>query len=108
MPNFLYLILAPALVAGAITCLTTPILIRFGKKLGIIDDPATHKHPKVIHTYPTPRGGGVAIFAGVAVAALIFLPLDKHLVGILAGAVIVAVMGFLDEKYSLNPYLRLA
>jgi UDP-GlcNAc:undecaprenyl-phosphate GlcNAc-1-phosphate transferase len=108
MPNLANLVFAPALVAGLVTFLITPILIRLAKRLGIIDDPAVHKHPKVIHTYPTPRGGGLAIFAGVLVATIIFLPLDKHLKGILAGATIAAVMGFLDDKYNLNPYLRLA
>lgn len=107
MPNLANLVIAPAVVAGAISYLVTPIIIKFAKRLGIIDDPAKHKHPKVIHTYPTPRGGGLAIFAAVFIAALIFLPLDKHLVGILAGASLAAVMGFLDDKYNLNPYLRL-
>ena len=86
MPNLANLVFLPAAIAGLIACLATPLVIFFSKKLGIIDDPATHKHPSVIHTRPTPRGGGLAIFLAVAVTALIFLPLDKHLRGILAGS----------------------
>ncbi len=107
MPNLSNLVFLPALLAGVVAYLTTPLIIKFSKKLGIIDDPAKHKHPSVIHTRPTPRGGGLAIFLAVAVASLVFLPLDKHLRGILVGASIIALMGFLDDRHNLNPYLRL-
>ena len=107
MPNLSNLVFIPALLAGVISCLATPVIIKFSKKLGIMDDPAKHKHPSVIHTRPTPRGGGLAIFLAVLVASLVFLPLDKHLRGILAGATVVTLMGFLDDRHNLNPYLRL-
>src|SRR3990167_1865734 len=107
MPNLSNLVFLPALLAGAVAYLTTPLIIKFSKKLGIIDDPAKHKPPSVIHTRPTPRGGGLAIFLAVAVASLVFLPLDKHLRGILVGASIIALMGLLDDRHNLNPYLRL-
>ena len=97
----------PWLVSAAIAFLTTPVVIRFAKKLGIVDDPKVNIHPKVIHTVPTPRGGGIPIFLALAITACIFLPIDKHLIGILVGALILVVMGFLDDKYNLNPYLRL-
>jgi UDP-GlcNAc:undecaprenyl-phosphate GlcNAc-1-phosphate transferase len=107
MSNFTLLAFLPGLVAGLIAFVATPAVIRFAKKFGMVDDPAKHKHPKVIHTYPTPRGGGIAILIAITTTALIFLPLDKHLKGILAGAIIIGIMGFLDDKYNLNPYLRL-
>ncbi|HJX59363.1 hypothetical protein A2V61_03860 [Candidatus Woesebacteria bacterium RBG_19FT_COMBO_47_8] len=107
MPSLSNLVFLPAILAGLIAYCLTPVIIRFASRLGIIDDPAKHKHPKVIHTRPTPRGGGLALFAAILVASLVFLPLDKHLRGILAGAALIAVMGFLDDKYNLNPYLRL-
>ncbi len=107
MPNLSNLVFLPAILAGVVSYLATPIIIKFSKKLGIIDDPATHKHPKVIHTRPTPRGGGLAIYLAVLVASLVFLPFDKHLRGILAGGTIIALMGFLDDRHNLNPYLRL-
>ena len=94
-------------VATIIAFATTPIVIGFAKKLGIIDDPKKNKHPKVIHTVPTPRGGGIPIFLAVFFSSLLFLPLDKPIIGILTGALILAVMGFFDDKYDLNPYLRL-
>jgi len=101
------LFLLPWLVAAVVAFLVTPLAIRFAKKIGIIDDPAKNKHPKVIHTYPIPRGGGIPIFIALLASSLIFLPIDKQLIGILVGATILVVMGILDDKYNLNPYLRL-
>jgi len=107
MNNLRNLFLAPWLVSAIIGFLTTPLAIKFAEKIGIIDDPAKNKHPKVIHTYPIPRGGGIPIFIALLISSLIFLPIDKQLIGILVGALILIVMGVLDDKYNLNPYLRL-
>ena len=101
------LFLIPWLLSALIAFAVTPLVIKFAGNLGIIDDPKKSKHPKIIHTIPTPRGGGIAIFFAVFIASVIFLPIDKHLIGILVGALILVVMGFLDDKYNLNPYLRL-
>jgi UDP-GlcNAc:undecaprenyl-phosphate GlcNAc-1-phosphate transferase len=101
------LFLLPWLVATAISFITTPLVIKFAGRLGIIDDPKKSNHPKVIHTIPTPRGGGIPIFLALLITTLFFLPIDKHIIGILAGALILVVMGILDDKYNLNPYLRL-
>lgn len=108
MSNILILALIPGATAAFLSFVITPLVIKIAKKLGMIDDPAKNPHPKKIHTYPTPRGGGIAIFAAILIASILFLPIDKHLKGILIGATIVSVMGFLDDKYNLNPYLRLA
>lgn len=107
MSDFTLLSLMPGLVAAVLAFGLTPLVIKLAKKFNMVDDPAKHKHPKVIHTYPVPRGGGLAIFGAILITAILFLPLDKHLKGILIGSTIIAVMGFLDDKYSLNPYLRL-
>jgi UDP-GlcNAc:undecaprenyl-phosphate GlcNAc-1-phosphate transferase len=100
--------LLPWLIATIISFIVTPLVIKFAGPLGIIDDPKKNIQPKVIHTVPTPRGGGIPIFLALLITALIFLPIDKHLIGILVGALILVVMGILDDKYNLNPYLRLA
>lgn len=107
MPDYQDLIILPFLAAAVISFFATNFVIAFAKKIGIIDDPKKKSHPKVIHTYPVPRGGGLAIFIGVFVTSLIFLPVDKHLIGILSGAFLAVVIGLLDDKYDLNPYLRL-
>lgn len=107
MENIRSLFLIPWIISAVIAFVTTPLVIKFAGKLGIIDDPTKNTHPKVIHTYPTPRGGGIPIYLALLVSSLIFLPIDKQLIGILVGATILVIMGVLDDKYNLNPYLRL-
>ena len=107
MGSFQNLIFFPFLIALIISFLSTPLIIKLAPKLGIIDDPKKNKHPKVIHTYPVPRGGGLPIFIGLFSSALIFLPIDKHILGIILGAAILIVLGLLDDRYNLNPYKRL-
>ncbi len=101
--NFIY----PLILSLLISYYITPLVIRLAYKYNLIDNPKFHKHPKVIHTYPVPRGGGIAIFISVFVTSLMFLPLDKHLFGILSGAMLITIMGTLDDKFDLSPYLRL-
>ena len=101
------LAIAPGIVALAVSFFVTPLVIKFARKISIIDDPKKHKHPKVIHTYPVPRGGGLAPFVAVLITSLLFIPPDKHLNGILIGASIVVALGILDDKIDLNPYFRL-
>lgn len=85
----------------------TPLIIWGYKKRGWLDDPKGKKHPKVIHQYPVPRGGGLVIFGAILITSLIFLPLDKHLLGILLGGLILTIVGTIDDVKNLNPYLRL-
>ncbi len=107
MTNLTYLIFLPGIVTAILSYILTPFVIKLAKKFGILDDPSKNKHPKVIHTHPISRSGGVGIFLAILATAIIFLPLDKHLKGILLGAAIIFIMGILDDKYNLNPYLRL-
>jgi len=95
------------IISFLISLITTPIVVFIYKKLNILDDPKKQKHPKVIHKYPVPRGGGIPVFLSIAAASLIFLPLDKHLTGIFLGAAVILIIGILDDKFDLNPYIRL-
>lgn len=107
MKSLSELTFVPALFAGLITYAFTPFVIKLAQKYNFIDDPKKHKHPKVIHTYPVPRGGGAATFLGIFLASIIFLPLDKHLSGILIGAILVTILGLIDDKFDISPYKRL-
>lgn len=97
----------PSLVAFAIAILATPLVIKLANKLKVIDDPKINKHIKVIHKYPVPRMGGLATYFAILATSLIFLPPDKHLIGILVGGTLITLIGILDDKFNLNPYLRL-
>jgi UDP-GlcNAc:undecaprenyl-phosphate GlcNAc-1-phosphate transferase len=107
MPFFSPITLQPLATAILISFFLTPIAIKIAFKLKMVDDPAKHKHPKVIHKYPVPRGGGMIMFTAILASSLIFLPLDKHLIGILLGAFLITLLGLFDDKFDLNPYIRL-
>lgn len=97
------------ILAAGISGLITGVVVKFGKKLGIIDDPKTHIHPKVVHERAVPRGGGLPIYAAVAVTTVIMLPMSAKLAGILIGATMLVVTGFIDDKFeeAVSPYVRL-
>lgn len=100
-------LLLPAFLSAIIALIATPLVIRLYRHHHWLDDPKGQTHPKVIHRYPVPRGGGLAIYAAILLTSLIFLPLDKHLLGILLGGLVLMITGLLDDIYNLNPYLRL-
>ena len=108
METLLILVVLPALFAATVTYATTPLVIRLAGKIGIIDDPKKHIHPKVIHTYPVPRGGGIPVFLGILTASIFLITLDQHLVGILLGAFVIVILGVIDDRLDLNPHKRLA
>ena len=99
----------PATIAALVAFVFSGLVVAGGKALKIIDDPKKHKHPKVVHDQPVPRGGGIPIFAALAVGGLIFLPGDTKTIGIVAASAILAAVGFLDDRYEemVSPYLRL-
>jgi len=108
MTNLTLLAFSALTLSFAISYFVTPIVIKLMHHLAIIDDPKTHKHEKVIHDYPVPRGGGLAILISLVISSVIFLPTDKHLWGILIGAIIVIIVGLIDDKYDISPYIRVA
>ena len=97
----------PIFVSLGVSALVTAGVIRVYRLLGWLDDPRQKRHPKVVHTYPVPRGGGIPILIAVAVAAATFLGVDRHILGILTGALVLTIVGVMDDRWDLNPYLRL-
>jgi UDP-GlcNAc:undecaprenyl-phosphate/decaprenyl-phosphate GlcNAc-1-phosphate transferase len=100
--NFLF----PFIAAFLITIIITPISIFFLKKFGIIDDPKTRKHPGIIHKNPIPRGGGISLFLGVFITVIFFLPISNILIAVFFAGLISLVIGVIDDKYDISPYIR--
>lgn len=96
-------------VSFSISWVVSKLVTKYGKAMRILDDPATHKHPKVVHTETIPRGGGIPIFISLVVTLLIFGKYDKQWWGIIFGAGILAVTGFIDDRFEekFSPYARL-
>lgn len=92
--------------AFIVTALATPISLIFIKKFGLFDDPSSHKHPAILHKKPIPRGGGIPLFIGILVSGLLFLPLTKITIVLYVSSFIALVIGVLDDKIDVSPYVR--
>lgn len=100
------IVFLPFLTAFVTTVIATPISLIFIKKFGLFDDPKTHKHPAIIHKKPIPRGGGVPLFIGIALAGILFLPFTKITLALFTASLFALITGVLDDKFDLSPYLR--
>ena len=80
-----------AMVVSFIMC---PLVKSFAYKIGAIDVP---KDSRRMHKKPVPRLGGLAIFLGFMVSILLFVHIDHQMKGILLGAVIIVVLGVVDD-----------
>ena len=92
------------LAALAVAALLTPPVARLAVRLRAVDEP----RERGLAARSTPLLGGLAILAGVLVAALIWLPLDQQTTGILLGAVTIAAVGAADDVHELSPGVKLA
>ena len=90
-----YVVLA-LLVALVVSFLMTPVVKTFAYKVGAIDVP---KDARRMHKVPIPRLGGLAIFIGFMVSILLFVEITPEMRSILLGAVIIVVLGVVDDIY---------
>ena len=104
MDFWLKMILAAAVAFGISFAMTPPVK-GFAEQVGAIDVP---KEARRVHDHPIPRMGGLAIFLGFMLTALLFVQLNTQVTGILIGAIIIAVMGAVDDIVSLNAWIKLA
>src|SRR6516225_11591748 len=97
------------LVAAAVAAVLTPVTMRLARSVGAVDEP----RERGLSDRPVPLLGGLAIFAGVLVAGLIWLPAgygkDTHLwYGVLLAAGVITIVGALDDRFDLPPVVKLA
>lgn len=93
--------------AVLISFVVSMVVIYWYRQQNWLDDPQKQAHNKIVHITPVPRGGGVPIFISLLIVGSLFLQFDKHFLGILSGALILTLVGVLDDVFDLNPYLRL-
>jgi UDP-GlcNAc:undecaprenyl-phosphate/decaprenyl-phosphate GlcNAc-1-phosphate transferase len=96
--------LAAAAVAAAVTAVLTPVVARGARRVGAVDEP----RDRGLSERMTPVLGGLAIFAGIIVAALLWVPGDGPYPAILAGAALITLVGALDDVFDLHPAIKLA
>jgi len=103
MPLWLRLVLA-AVCAMAVCFAVAPAVRSFARRVGAIDSPDQIRR---VHSIPTPRLGGLAIFVGFLVGVLPFCPISEPVQGILLGCILIVVTGSLDDLLSLPPWVKL-
>lgn len=98
----------PAIFAVCITIAAIPLTISFAKKFKLLDNPRLRPHPAHTQKRTVPRAGGLACFIGIILPILMFIPLDKHILGMLIGLSVLLLVGLVDDKIiNFSPYLRL-
>jgi UDP-GlcNAc:undecaprenyl-phosphate GlcNAc-1-phosphate transferase len=83
----------------------TPLMRYLAPRLGVIDQPSARK----VHIKPTPRMGGMAIFAAVMLA-LILLQSQRNFdqfVSILIAASWMSFLGLWDDRWGVPPLFKL-
>jgi UDP-GlcNAc:undecaprenyl-phosphate GlcNAc-1-phosphate transferase len=100
----------PTLLLIGITALlfaiiTTPMARRIALILGFVDAPSHRK----IHANPVPLLGGAAIYVAFVGALLLFGErfYIRELISILLAATLVSLCGLVDDRWTLNAYVKL-
>ena len=102
MPWFLTIGIAAA-IALILSFAATPAVKWFAHRIGAIDIP---KDTRRVHKSPIPRLGGLAIFVGFVISVLIMAEIDVQIRGVLIGAVIIVILGVIDDIISLRAYIK--
>jgi UDP-N-acetylmuramyl pentapeptide phosphotransferase/UDP-N-acetylglucosamine-1-phosphate transferase len=96
------------LFAALVSLVLTPVAIATAVRLGVLDRPGAHKS----HTTPTPYLGGIAIVVAVALSITVAAALRAgsgslvQLGGLLVTAVLVAIVGLVDDLRGLPVTVR--
>src|SRR3989339_2084838 len=97
--NFIILI-----SAAIISYLLTIPTIALEKKLHLVTDSKTRSHPAHTHVGIIPRAGGLPIYLSILFTSLIFLSINKIIVGVLIASFLLIILGLFDDVYDLSPY----
>jgi UDP-GlcNAc:undecaprenyl-phosphate GlcNAc-1-phosphate transferase len=80
-------------LALVIVVLLTPAVGGMARLLGVVDRPGARR----VNRGTVPRLGGLALFFGIFVPALAFLPLGQETRGLLLGAAVATTVGAIDD-----------
>ncbi|HPD44636.1 MAG TPA: MraY family glycosyltransferase [Candidatus Woesebacteria bacterium] len=97
------------IVASLISLMTTPLVRNFFIKRNWVEYPweKQKKTKNATALAPVPRGGGIPVYLAVVLTIILFLPLDKHLLGIIIACTINLLVGVADDLWDLSPGFRL-
>ncbi|MBI2690645.1 MAG: undecaprenyl/decaprenyl-phosphate alpha-N-acetylglucosaminyl 1-phosphate transferase [Solirubrobacterales bacterium] len=90
-------------VATIVSFALTPLVAKLAFRVGAV----AHVSDRSLHDHDMPSLGGLAILSGLLVASLAFLPESTESKGIIAGALVIALVGTLDDIFDLPPLVKL-
>ncbi len=96
-------VLLALFVALVVSFLTSPVVKAFAYKVGAVDVPKDNRR---MHHVPIPRLGGLAVFFGFIISILLFVEMTDQFRSILLGAVIIVVLGVVDDITPLPAKLK--
>ncbi len=89
--------------ALAVSFAATPAVKICAKHFGAVDVPKDNRR---MHKVPIPRMGGLAIFLGFIISTSLFGHLTRQTSAILLGAVLIVILGIIDDKMALPPSVK--
>lgn len=100
-----YVVICTSLLLSVIIAFaTTPLAIKFAHKIGAVDVP---KDERRMHKRPIPLLGGLAIIIAFIVTSILMTRYHRILWQILPGALIIVVLGIIDDKWALPAWPKL-
>lgn len=97
--RWLHVLLFAFLGTGSLT----PLMVRIGHRWNLVDVPADRK----IHVQPTPRLGGLALYAGFIGSLLLNSIVPDWMVAILAAGSLLLLIGVIDDIRELPAWVKL-
>jgi len=101
--NYLFPLAKPFLLAFLLSILLTPLLRRAALKAGFLDEPRPYK----FHREPVALLGGVGIYFSFAFSIVVSSDLEKPLLGILLGSILLLLLGLADDRWGMSPQGKL-
>ena len=103
--KFILFAIAAFVLASVVSFASTPLVKILANKVGAVDVPKDNRR---MHKTPIPRMGGLAIFLGFLFAVLLFVDITVPLRGILIGAIVIVILGIVDDIVPLPALFKFA
>lgn len=98
------IICASLLLSVFIAYITTPLAIKFARKIGAVDIPNDERR---MHNRPIPLLGGLAIIVAFIITSIVMTRYHRLLWEILPGALVIVALGIIDDKWTLPAWPKL-
>ncbi len=103
-----------AAIAAAVTAVFLPVVIRLGYRFKVLAYPDGERR---LHDSAVPQVGGIAMLCGVVVGLVVASRMDQFRevfvsssepLGVIVGAIIITVVGLVDDRLDLSPPAKMA